>query len=116
MALRICHEKDYLLTPRSPLIRACALVSLYLSSSISTAAQFEELSVNEVNGEYRLRIVALLNVPADYVHNVITDYKHAYRKNPSIIEVKILPIVHNHNKGVRAESFRATGRSFLLRD
>jgi hypothetical protein len=103
MALRLSQEGDRLLIPRSSAIRACALVALYLFTSMSTAAEFEELSVAEANGEYRLRIVALLNAPADYVHNVITDYKHAYRINPSIIEVKILPIVHNHNKGVRAE-------------
>lgn len=104
MALRFSQEGDRLLIPRSSAIRACALVALYLFSSISTAAQFEELSVNEVNGEYRLRVVALLNAPADYVHNVITDYKHAYRINPSIIEVEILPFDHNHNKGVRVRN------------
>jgi hypothetical protein len=27
----------------------------------------------------------------DYVYNVITDYKHAYRINPTITEVEILP-------------------------
>ena len=87
--------------PRSSAIRTCALVVLCLFTSISTAARFEELSVAETNGEYRLRIVALLNAPADYVHNVITDYKHAYRINPSIIKIEILPFDHNHNNVVR---------------
>jgi hypothetical protein len=104
MALRLSQEGDRLLIPRSSAIRACALVALYLFTSISTAAEFEELSVAEANGEYRLRIVALLNAPADYVHNVITDYKHAYRINPSIIKVEILPFDHNHNKVVRVRN------------
>jgi len=104
MALRLSQEGDRLLVPRSSAISACALIALSLFSTISTAAKFEELSVNEVNGEYRLRIVALLNAPADYVRNVITDYKHAYRINPSVIEVEILPIDHNHNKGVRVRN------------
>ena len=104
MALQVSQEGDRFLIPRFSAIWAGALVALSLFSSLSTAARFEELSVNEVNGEYRLRIVALLNAPADYVHHVITDYKHAYRINPSIIEVEILPFDHNHNKVVRVRN------------
>jgi hypothetical protein len=91
MALRLCQEGEYLLAPRSSAIRACALGVWSLFSSISTAAEFEELSVTEAYGEYRLRIAAVLDAPADYVHIVITDYKHAYRINPSVIKVEILP-------------------------
>ena len=104
MALRFSRKGDRLLIPRSPAIRACALVALYLFSSLSIAAEFEELSVSEANGEYRLRVVAVLDAPADYVHNVITDYKHAYRINPSITEVDILPFDHNHNKVIRVRN------------
>jgi hypothetical protein len=104
MALRLSQEGDCLLIPRSSAIRTCALVALYLFSTISIAAQFDELSVTEADGEYRLRIVALLNAPADYVHNVITDYRHVYRINPSIIEVEILPLDHNHNKVIRVRN------------
>jgi hypothetical protein len=104
MALRLNQEGDCLLILRSSQFRACALVALYLFSSISIAARVEELSVNEMNGEYRLRIVALLNAPAEYIHYVITDYKHAYRINPSIIEVEILPFDHNHNKVIRVRN------------
>jgi hypothetical protein len=52
--------------------------------------EFEELSVTEAGGVYSLRVVAVFDAPADYVYNVITDYKHAYRINPTIIEVEIL--------------------------
>jgi hypothetical protein len=101
MALRLCQEGEYLLAPRSSAIRACALAAWSLFSSISTAAEFKELSVTEANGEYRLRIAAVLDAPADYVHNVITDYKHAYRINPSVTKVEILP---SNNKVVRVRN------------
>jgi hypothetical protein len=60
-------------------------------STVATAGELEELSVTEVDGEYTLRIVSVLDVPADYVYEVITDYRHAYRINPAITEVEILP-------------------------
>ena len=72
-------------------IRACCLVTVILCSPASTAGQVEKLSVSDVKGEYYLRIAAVLNAPADYVYKVITDYKHAYRINPTITDVEILP-------------------------
>jgi len=104
MALRLSRKGDRLLIPQLPAIRACALVALYLFSSLSSAAEFEELSVTEANGEYRLRVIAVLDAPADYIHSVITDYKHAYRINPSITEVDILPFDHNHNNVLRVRN------------
>jgi hypothetical protein len=55
------------------------------------ALELEELSVTEVDGEFRLRIVSMVDAHVDYVYNVITDYKHAYRINPSITKAEILP-------------------------
>ncbi|MGB5717483.1 MAG: SRPBCC family protein [Gammaproteobacteria bacterium] len=69
----------------------CALTALLLFNSISTAGELEELSVTESDGEYRLQIVSIFDAPADYVYYVITDYLHAYRINPTITEVEILP-------------------------
>ena len=95
MALRLCQEGVYFLASRSSVIRACALTAGCLSGSISSAAEVEELKVTEANGEYRLRIAAVLDAPADYVHIVVTDYKHAYRINPSVIKVEIQPSDHD---------------------
>jgi hypothetical protein len=55
------------------------------------ASELQELSVSEVDGEYRLRVLTVLDAQVDYVYDVITDYKHAYRINPAITEVEILP-------------------------
>ena len=91
MVLLHSQAGEWLLTPGTSVARICALVALLLCSSISTAGELEELSVTEADGEYRLRIVSILDAPADYVYNVITDYKTAYRINPTITEIKILP-------------------------
>ena len=89
MALLLSHAGEWLLAVCA-VIRVCALYALLLFSSICTAGELEELSVTEAGGEYRLRIVSVLDAPADYVYNVITDYEHAYRINPSITAIEIL--------------------------
>jgi len=71
--------------------RACTLVTLILPSFISTAGEILELSVIQEHDEYKLRIVAVLDAPENYVYNVITDYEHAYRINPTITSVDIFP-------------------------
>jgi hypothetical protein len=82
-----------------------AFLALLHFTSLSIAGEIEELSVVEKDGEYRLRIIEVLDAPADYVYNVITDYTHAYRINPAITEVEILPTsddavirVRNHSE------------------
>ena len=82
----------------------CTLYILFLFSSICTAGVLEELSVTESGGVYRLRIVSVFEAPADYVYDVITDYEHAYRINPSITEIEILPSDRNDVIRVRNRS------------
>ena len=76
---------------RNTVVRACALFALPLCTSISSAGEPVELSVIKTDGVYSLRVFSVLDAPADYVYNVITDYKHAYRINPTITEIEILP-------------------------
>lgn len=90
-------------------IRTCCLVALVQSSPASTAGQIEKLSISDVKGEYRLRIAAVLNAPADYVYKVITDYKHAYRINPTITDVEILPSGREGVVRVRNHSEQCVG-------
>jgi len=101
MALLLSQAGEWLLAICA-VIRACTLYALLLFSSICTAGELEELSVTEAGGEYRLRIVSVLDAPMDYVYNVITDYKHAYRINPSITEIEILS--SNRSDVVRVRS------------
>jgi hypothetical protein len=71
-------------------IRVFGLVIVLLCSPASAADELEDLSVTDADGEYSLRIDAVLNAPVEYVYKVITDYKHAYRINPAITDVEIL--------------------------
>ncbi|MGB5178347.1 MAG: SRPBCC family protein [Gammaproteobacteria bacterium] len=84
------------LTPlRKTVFSACALFALPLYVSICQADDIEDVSVTKENGVYSLRVVAVLDAPADYVYDVITDYKHAYRINPTVTEVEILSSDHD---------------------
>lgn len=101
MVLSIGHDR------RQNPITSLVLVDLYLLvtfacvTRISMAGQLEVFSVSEKDGVYEARIVALLDAPARFVYNVITDYKHIYRINPSIIESEILPSDNGESIRVR---------------
>jgi len=49
-----------------------------------------EIEITEQSGVYQIKVVALIDVPARYVRHVLTDYRHIYRLNPSIIESEVL--------------------------
>jgi Polyketide cyclase / dehydrase and lipid transport len=65
--------------------------AVYLFSSVSVAGDLTELSVKEADGTFTLRIVSVLDAPMDYVYQVITDYQHAYRIDPEITAIEVLP-------------------------
>jgi hypothetical protein len=79
------------ISKNKPETLTCALTTLLLFASLSTADEIKELSVTKVDGVYSLRVVSVIDAPADYVYDVITDYKHAYQINPTITEVAIVP-------------------------
>jgi hypothetical protein len=68
----------------------CLIVFIFLLKT-SNAGQVESLTITEIDGVFEVQIVALFDAPAEYVYKVITDYKHIYHINPSIIETQILP-------------------------
>lgn len=70
---------------------ACLLWAVVLFSAAALCGELLELSVTKAGKQFTLRIVALLDAPEDYVYRVITDYRHAYRINPAITSVEILP-------------------------
>ncbi|MGD8854209.1 MAG: SRPBCC family protein [Gammaproteobacteria bacterium] len=78
-----------------------------LTVAVSVSGELLQLSVTEAGDEYRLRVVAVLDAPKDYVYQVITDYRHAYRINPAITSIEILPTEHG---GVTLVKNRSTHR------
>jgi hypothetical protein len=90
-------------------IKVCCLFTLILCSQTSSADELEGLTVTAADGEYSLRVAVVLNAPADYVYKVITDYKHAYRINPAITNVEILPSGRDRVIRVRNRSEQFVG-------
>ena len=70
---------------------ASVCLLLYLLTSPSYAAGRVELHVSESQGVYSINLVMQMQVPARYVHRVLTDYVHIYRLDPAIIDSEILP-------------------------
>ena len=92
MALFQSHTGKRFPALSTSVISVCCLVTLILCSTDLTADEPEELSVTAVDGEYSLQVAVVLNAPEEYVYKVITDYKNAYRINPAITNVEILPL------------------------
>lgn len=54
------------------------------------ANDISEFEVTEDEGVFYINASVVIHAPAEYVHNVLTDYVHIYRLNPSIIESEVL--------------------------
>ena len=79
-----CH------TRHAVVVSASLLLCLLTSRSID--AGLAELHVSESQGIYSINLVMQMQVPARYVHRVLTDYVHIYRLDPAIIDSEILPL------------------------
>jgi hypothetical protein len=69
------------------------LVLLILGMIMSGAAagDLRELQVTHKQGVYQMKMAAMVEAPAEYVRDVLTDYARIYRLNPSITESEVLP-------------------------
>ena len=84
----------------NPIISDVLYGVLYLAlqicmSGVSNAGQVESFNIIAADGVYEANIVAILDAPANYVYGVITDFRHIYRINPSIVESEILSVENN---------------------
>jgi len=67
------------------------------------ANDIDELEVSEEEGVYYIKASVVLRAPAEYVRNVLTDYVHIYRLNPSIIESEVLTSPGNDVARIRTK-------------
>ena len=72
-------------------------------SSVLQSGQRPEIEINEQSGVYQIKVVALIAAPANYVRYVLTDYRHIYRLNPSIIESEVLEQYDDGSVSVRTK-------------
>jgi hypothetical protein len=70
---------------------SCMCLLLCLQIPLAHTADLAELQVTEDQGVYNIKLVMQMQVPVDYVHGVLSDYKHIYRLDPAIIDSGILP-------------------------
>jgi hypothetical protein len=71
-------------------MRPATLVVLYLAALPVDALDIKELHIYENGGIYNIRLAAVIDASAEYVHRVLTDYVHLHRIHPSIIQDDIL--------------------------
>jgi len=71
-------------------LRDCTLVVLCLAPLLVDAVDISDLHVSENGGVYHMRLSTVLDVPAEYVHRVLTDYAHIHRLHPAITQSDIL--------------------------
>lgn len=93
------------MTTGRPVIDTCILVALIMFGPASQSGEILELLATEADGAYQLRMVAVLDAPEEYVYQVISDYKYAYRISPAITSVELLSSdldgtvrVHNYSQ------------------
>jgi hypothetical protein len=89
--------------------KLCALSVLTIHNMVAMAMDVEELFVSHKSGDYHIRFVSSLNAPAEYVRDLIVDYKYAYRINPAITEVEVLPSDNERAMRVRNSSDHSVG-------
>lgn len=71
-------------------LHAEILSCLILASSALQAGDLADVEIYEHGGTFQIKAVAIIGAPASYVREVLTDYTHIYRLNPSIIESEVL--------------------------
>jgi hypothetical protein len=63
----------------------------WLCAAQTAAGEVQGVAVEEHDGVYHIRVQAMLDAPMSRVWEVLTDYRHLHRVNPSISESELLP-------------------------
>jgi hypothetical protein len=58
---------------------------------VGVAYEMDNAEVTEDKGVFQLQFSTTIDAPAEYVRQVLTDFRHIYRLNSSIIESEVLP-------------------------
>ena len=75
----------------------------FINSTAVLANDITEFEVTEEKGVFYIKAIVVLHAPAEYVRDVLTDYVHIYRLNPSIIESEVLASPGNNVARVRTK-------------
>jgi hypothetical protein len=88
-----------------------AIGALLLTCSTLLCAEDgnHNVEVTEQGGVYHIRAVAVVDAQAEYVHQVLSDFVHIYRLNPSITESEVLATSDKENTYVRTRVLGCAG-------
>jgi hypothetical protein len=75
--------------------RYAVVASVCLLACLLISPANAEVQISEAEGVYSINLVMQMEVPAQYVYRVLTDYVHIYRLEPAIIDSEILPSADN---------------------
>jgi hypothetical protein len=75
----------------SAISAVCGCTACCLFAARLWAAEPVRFAVSQEHGVYQVSLETVLDAPPDAIHNILTDYVHIYRLNPSITESEILP-------------------------
>ena len=67
------------------------------------AYELNHAVVTEDKGIFHLQFTTIIDAPAEYVRQVLTDFTHIYRLNPSVIESEVLPSQQSDETEVRTK-------------
>lgn len=82
-----------MLTNRARSRTACLVAGMVLCCGCGKLFAKEvshDVEVTEQGGVFRINAAIVVDAPADYVRQVLSDFVHIYRLNPSIIESEVL--------------------------
>lgn len=110
----------------------CALGLLTVPVGAAGAAELQALDISNRGSVYSVHLEIVLDVLPEYVMAVLTDYRHIYRLNPSIVDSRLLPspgvdiervmtrmagcVLFYCNELTRVEDVRTTGTGKIVAD
>ncbi|MEA2094945.1 MAG: hypothetical protein U9P11_10325 [Pseudomonadota bacterium] len=88
-----CQSCDVLRITGKAALTFILLTCGCLTSTLLAAGELVELDLSHERGVFHLRLEMILEAPHKDVHNVVTDYAHIYRLNPSIVESAVMEML-----------------------
>lgn len=84
------QQRDALRTINNIILPVIILAGYCLFATRLFAAELVDITLSQEQGMYQLKLEIILDASPEYVHDVVTDYVHVYRLNPSIVDSEIL--------------------------
>lgn len=82
---------------------AAAVAAVFFQPSFSEAYELNRAEITEDNGIIRIIVSATLDAPAEYIRQVLTDYRNIYRLSSSIVETDVIETCRRDETRVRTK-------------